>query len=636
MIASPKDWHPHDIEDLEPAAWDALRAGTASVTAGPGAGKSEFLAQRAGYLLETGICRPPQQILAISFKRSAATNLRDRVQRRLPEHAHRFASMTFDAFTKSIVDRFRGLLPTEWALGADYKIGFSTKKEVGGFFADIVGGLDPTAAQAVNALSADSFLSNVLGAAELPAVPSEQSAPTSAGEYAVQEWWKRNYLHADTPVLDFVMLNRLADLIIRTSPQLQRALRATYPFVFVDEFQDTTYAQYSFLKTVFANTGTTVTVVGDRKQRIMGWAGALGDAFAQFEVDFGAEPFALTSNFRSTQQLVDLQHRFAIRLDPESPPQHSRVALPVGETPVEAWSFATAEREADAIAAWIAVDMEETGRHPADYALIARQEVSKLEPELTRALSAVGLRLRNDDAQIGKIRLQDLLTDDLVSLLLGILALAASRGGQPQVWRDVTSMLLRVSPGQSSREVGTQVEDDLTDYLRNLRRWMARTTLHGDPSIDVSEDIATSLADQLTDFARVETAGHKRLFGDRPEDLTVTLEAFRIRLAQTLARVDSWSAVAGTFLDKDAVPLLTIHRSKGLEYHTVFFVGLDSDQWWAHARDIVGSTMTFFVGVSRAAERLIFTQCDERGRPAQLGELYEDLQDAGVSLIRFE
>ena len=113
MTTAPDDWRPNGIDDLEPAAWLALRAGSASVTAGPGAGKSEFLAQRAGYLLETGICRPPQQILAISFKRAAATNLRDRVQERLPEHARRFTSMTFDAFTKSIVDRFRGLLPSE-------------------------------------------------------------------------------------------------------------------------------------------------------------------------------------------------------------------------------------------------------------------------------------------------------------------------------------------------------------------------------------------------------------------------------------------------------------------------------------------------------------------------------------------
>lgn len=134
----------------------------------------------------------------------------------------------------------------------------------------------------------------------------------------------------------------------------------------------------------------------------------------------------------------------------------------------------------------------------------------------------------------------------------------------------------------------------------------------------------------------MEAAGHRRLFGDRPEDLAITLDAFRIRLAKTLLRIDSWSAVADAFLEEDAVPLLTVHRSKGLEYHTVFFIGLDSDQWWAHARNIVESTMTFFVGVSRAAERLVFTQCDQRGAPAPLGELYEDLKGAGVSVTRFD
>lgn len=635
-MTSPDDWRPRGIDDLEPAAWDALKAGTASVTAGPGAGKSEFLAQRAGYLLETGICRAPQRILAISFKRPAAANLRDRVQARLPEHAHRFASMTFDAFTKSIVDRFLGLLPSEWALNAGYRIGFSTKRKVEGFLADVAGGFQTDRAAAVYTLSADTFLSNVLGAFELPCVPSEQPAPTSASEYAIQQWWLRNYLTPEVPVVDFVMLNRLADLIIRSSPQLQRAIRSTYPFVFVDEFQDTTYAQYSFLKAVFAHDGTIVTAVGDRKQRIMGWAGALSDAFAQFEDDFGAERFALTSNFRSTQQLVDLQHRFAIRIDPNTPQQQSRVVPPVGEAPVEVWSFPTARREADAVAAWIATDMEVSDKRPADYALIARQEVAKLEPELTRALQAVGLRLRNDDAQVGDLRLQDLLTDELVRLWVGLLALGASKGGQPDVWRQVTAALSRLHSGARNREVGTQADDDLTKFLHELRAWLAQNSLNYGSGIDMSEQFAAALAEQLTTFVQVESVGHKRLFGDRPEDLEVTLAAFKIRLVQVLRRVDSWNLVSDAFFDEDAVPLLTVHRSKGLEYHTVFFIGLDKDQWWAHARDAVESTMTFFVGVSRAAERLIFTQCDERGTPAPLGKIYEDLQQAGVSLVRID
>lgn len=288
------------------------------------------------------------------------------------------------------------------------------------------------AQEEVYAISASTFLANVLGAAEIPADPSEQRPPTTAAEYAVQQWWARNYQGREVSTVDFIMLNRLAELIIRTSPQLQRALRATYPFIFVDEFQDTTYAQYSFLKSVFAREGTTVSVVGDRKQRIMGWAGALSDAFTQFEYDFMAEPFVLTSNFRSTQQLVDLQHRFATRLDPQSQQQESRVAPPVGETPIEVWSFATAKREAEAVAAWIAADIDESGRRPADYALIARQSVADLEPELAEALAAFGLTLRNDDAKVGDTRLQDLLKDELVRLLVGLVRFGAPKGCSPR------------------------------------------------------------------------------------------------------------------------------------------------------------------------------------------------------------
>jgi superfamily I DNA/RNA helicase len=469
-------------------------------------------------------------------------------------------------------------------------------------------------------------------------LPVEPQAAQSAEEYAVQQWWAQKYRAHALPTVDFVMLNRLAELLIRSSPQLKRALTATYPFVFVDEFQDTTYAQYSFLEAVFGSEDITVTVVGDRKQRIMGWAGALTDAFAQFEHDFGATNFELTWNFRSTQQLVDLQHRFATRLDPQSQQQVSQVVAQVGASPIEIWSFSNARLEAQSIAAWIEADIEASNRPASDYALIARQRVADLEPELARALTANGLSLRNDDAQVGEIRLQDLLKDELSRLLIGLVRLAASRGGQPQAWREVTSALARVTPLGSNREVGSAVDDALSDFLKGLRDWFASTPLGqvrgDDPGVDLADVVSAALVDKLTSFVRLDDLAHKRAFAERPEDLQVTLDAFRIRLAKVLGSVDSWANVADAFTDDDAVPLLTIHRSKGLEYHTVFFVGLDGEQWWAHARDTIESTMAFFVGVSRAAEKLVFTQCDQRGSAAPIADIYRTLSDAGVNLVR--
>ena len=60
----------------------AERTRSLALTAGPGAGKTEMLAQRADFLLRTGTCRYPRRILAISFKVDSSRNLKERVRRR--------------------------------------------------------------------------------------------------------------------------------------------------------------------------------------------------------------------------------------------------------------------------------------------------------------------------------------------------------------------------------------------------------------------------------------------------------------------------------------------------------------------------------------------------------------------------
>ena len=119
-------WQPADGLILEP---NALRAAKEcqhclALTAGPGAGKTEMLAQRADFLLRTGTCRYPKRILAISFKVDASKNLKERVQRRCGfELASRLDSYTFHAFAKRIIDRFRPILTGKDALEVGYKIG---------------------------------------------------------------------------------------------------------------------------------------------------------------------------------------------------------------------------------------------------------------------------------------------------------------------------------------------------------------------------------------------------------------------------------------------------------------------------------------------------------------------------------
>lgn len=120
----PDAWAPTGITELEPNALAVVRStNNRSVIAGPGSGKTELLAQRASYLLQCGISSAPQRILAISYKRDAAHNIATCVAARChPEQAFRLDLLTFDAFAKSLVDRFGQALPVRWRPTPDYEI----------------------------------------------------------------------------------------------------------------------------------------------------------------------------------------------------------------------------------------------------------------------------------------------------------------------------------------------------------------------------------------------------------------------------------------------------------------------------------------------------------------------------------
>lgn len=124
-MISPDDWSPVGGMRLESNALKAIRETSANVvvTAGPGAGKTELLAQRADFLFRTGATNYPKRILAISFKVDAARNLQSRVRLRSgTQYAARFDSFTFHAFAKRLIDNYRPALTGQNALNADYRI----------------------------------------------------------------------------------------------------------------------------------------------------------------------------------------------------------------------------------------------------------------------------------------------------------------------------------------------------------------------------------------------------------------------------------------------------------------------------------------------------------------------------------
>lgn len=631
------DWRPVGIDDLEPAAWQALRStGSCSVTAGPGAGKTELLAQRAAYLLQTGICPSPRRILAISFKRDAAANLGNRVRSRVPEHASRFDSITFDSFTKGLIDRFRLALPNSWAMPGEYTIQHPSRGAIRSFLNWLFWEAPETLRPEVQSFDVETFLPRVLGGWDLPLVRPEDPLD-DPGAFAALEWWNRHYVGNNRPQLNFIMINRLGELLVRATPRLQRALRLTYPFVFVDEFQDTTAGQLSLLRTLFGVSGAdtrsfprqarlgrvdrpVVTIVGDHKQRIMGFAGALPNAFASFAADFASEAYELTWNYRSSDHLVGFHHTVACRLDPSAPRAVSKAQHPPADEPIGLWIFNDQRSEAQTIAGWMADDIAASHRRASDFALVARQKVADIDPYFQPALAQHAIRLRNDDASVGRMKLQDLLKNEVAQLVIGMLRLAATPVGLPQTWMDVSAAMGRIRGTGGDEATARILSDELTSIIVALRSWLRQHS----PAPGL-------LADALRQV--VAAVGYDSLCRhSRSESLRDILDSVHARLQQVTVATPTldWPTVLEEYEAADAVSLLTIHRSKGLEYHTVFFLGLDDDQWWAHAKDVRDSTSAFFVGLSRAAQRLVFTTTSPTARTGGIADLYDLLTQAGI------
>lgn len=611
-LVHPKDWRPQGVADLEPRLWEALRQTERSVlvTAGAGSGKTEFLAQKATYLLQTGSCPAPKRILAISFKRDAARNLAERVTKRCPpEQARRFNSYTFDAFAKSLVDRFRAAIPDPYRPPAGYRIVMPRRQDYEDF-------LDVHNFHGVNVQQ----LEGAIGKVRLPVANAGSEL-----QRAVAEYWRAQYNDHDTASLSFPMLNRLVELVIRENLSILRALHLTYPIVFLDEFQDTTFAQYQLLRTAFEGSKAILTAVGDDKQRIMMWAGAIPDAFARFEQNFGAKRISLISNWRSHKDLVRIQHAIASKIDPAVEEAEARADRLVDGEVAAIWEFAEKEEENVCLAQWIEREVQSGSVEPHDLAILVRMHADEVEAQLSPAFEERGLRLRNVARIMGDIAIQDLLGEDLTHVLLRLLRLGVSKRS-PENWnaalRDL-QFLEAVDPTDEARL--QRLQQRLQVFVREIRRTVRRLSPMPDSADEAAQTALNFVGSQVL---RRAFPSYQRL-----SDFDRVWNGFVLLLRECLEYTETWSDALDELEGLGQIALMTVHKSKGLEFHTVVFYGLDSKTWWSLKPDRMEELNSFFVAVTRAKQRAFFTLCIDRGQP--LIWIEELLAPAGVRRVRF-
>ena len=528
MMAAER-WSPADGLTLEPNALGAAteNARNLVLTAGPGAGKTEMLAQRADFLLRTGACRYPRRILAISFKTDASQNLKARVRKRCgPDLAARFDSHTFHAFAKRIIDRFRPMLTGRDALDADYSIGPHRVQRQSITFADMV---------------------------------------------------------------------PLAHKIIEVSLAARNAVRQTYTHVFLDEFQDCTADQYALIVACFRGTSAILTAVGDTKQSIMGWAGALEGIFQIFADAFDALPRNLYQNFRSAPRLRRMQNAMVKVMDPPAALDDADIVGDEGE--IRILQFDDDHHEAASLAELIG-SLIGDGAAPSEIAILVSKQQNLYCKSLTAAFKAVGIPFREEDKE------QDLASEPVARLIIDFL-LIASGTRQPAAYRRLLDFVVLNHGYDEEREY--QLRSRWDRFVTETRRKITASEIDLAQVSDLRA-VAKALVSAVERDNLVALSPDYAQGGRLDQLIEQVLER-----AHLLLQGDADLATAlASFSGDSAVRIMSVHKSKGLEFDTVVILGVEKETFWG---ELSAERAAYFVGISRAKQRLWLTTCNNRHRP---------------------
>ncbi|MEX0683368.1 MAG: 3'-5' exonuclease [Dehalococcoidia bacterium] len=171
-----------------------------------------------------------------------------------------------------------------------------------------------------------------------------------------------------------------------------------------------------------------------------------------------------------------------------------------------------------------------------------------------------------------------------------------------------------------------RVDQDLSEAVRGLGALMKELPPR------VGHEAVLNFVFDLLDLGAVTRTLPEYAGGDR---LAMAAEAFRLHLAASSQVGTTWSECLDEFEGVCATPLMTVHKSKGLEFDTILFVGLDDKMWWSHQPGQPEGIATFFVALTRAKQRAVFTFCRARGGRHGIRDLHGLLADAGVSQVEF-
>ena len=632
------DW----LARLNPAQREAVLhfEGPMLVLAGAGSGKTRVLTTRIAHLVEQhGV--DPTHILAVTFTNKAAGEMRDRIARLLGAEPAGMWCGTFHSVGA------RMLRTTAHLVGRTPSFTIYDEDDAVGVIKRImerrrISAKDHSPRAVLDSIS--DAKNALVTAAEYESLAHDQHSRAVAPVYADLESTLRQ---ANAVTFDDLLV--LPVRILEQHEHVRQQYRDRWKFVLVDEYQDTNRAQYRFIKLIGGEHGNVV-VVGDDDQSIYGWRGADIRNILDFEKDFpNAAIVRLEENYRSRPQILEFAN-VAISANTERRGKTMRSTRSGGERVTVVGALDDRD-EADYIVEEIGARRGSPGgRAPGqslgagltlrDFAILYRTNAQSraLEEAMRRrgfAYRLVGavrfydrreirdlmayLKLianPNDDeafrraVAIPKRGIGDTSIDSLASAAHahGVSLLAASvRPDLVTVLRPAARATLADFAGLIGRLREAARESAVDELLRDL----IDAIRYGD-HLRTEPD-----AQDRMDNVRELVEGAAEVVVDEGGEVGLTPLDHFLQRATLVTGADALDPTA------DAVTMMTMHNAKGLEFPVVFIAGLE-DGLFPLSRAFDDPAMLeeerrlFYVGITRAEEKLYLTHARSRRRNGEL------------------
>ena len=591
------------------------------IMAGAGSGKTKVLTCRVANLLQKGV--RPYRILAITFTNKAAAEMRERVNNMSGPAAKDVWLFTFHAFCARFLRMEIDKLPGYGGNFAIYDTADSQNlikqilKEMN---------LDDKRFQPSGILSR---ISNAKNALQDAAAFARQAGDFY--EQKVADIYSRYEQKLQlNNALDFDDLLMLSIKLLQENKEVREKYQDRFDYLLVDEYQDTNHAQYLLTKFLAAK-HRNICVVGDADQSIYGWRGADIQNILDFEKDYpDAKVIKLEQNYRSTQIILDAANAV--------------IENNTGRKPKNLW---TENKSGADIIYFQAVDERDEARFVieqlqnlqrtenkklGDMAILYRTNTQSRIFEEMLIKSGISYNMVGGLKFYERKEIKDIIAylrvifnpADSLSLLriinvpkrgIGDASLAKI---QAYAAANNVSLFEGVSnaaaiEGLSSRFVSKL--DDLAGIIFELMN-LANEALVEDLIDRVLRD--TGYLEEL-DKERTPQA-HSPMV-NLPELISVAQEFAASEeennLENFLAHVALVSDIDDTELGEDAITLMTLHSSKGLEFPVVFLVGME-EGLFPHARTLMDETeieeerRLCYVGITRAKEKLFLSSTKMR------------------------